>query len=130
MAGPPTAWTAAHVLRGLRLAMTSQPTLLRFVLDRAREVLGENSREFVALVLRCGPAPGPQLAGNGSREVRLALLARRALQAQRPRCRARRGGADGRRHCGSGAAGARRIGRGSYRIRPVGARPGDPAPAS
>jgi hypothetical protein len=34
----------------------------------------------------------------------------------------------GRRHCGSGAAGARRIGRGSYRIRPVGARPGDPAP--
>jgi hypothetical protein len=32
MAGPE--WTAALVLRALRLALTSQPTLLRFVLGR------------------------------------------------------------------------------------------------
>jgi hypothetical protein len=58
MAGPPTAWTAAHVLRGLRLAMSSQPTLFRFVLDVAREELGEASPEYVALVRRSAPRPG------------------------------------------------------------------------
>jgi hypothetical protein len=51
-------WTAALVLRALRLAMTTQPNLFRFVLDRARAVLGEASPDYTALVLRCAPAIG------------------------------------------------------------------------
>jgi hypothetical protein len=54
----PIQWTGPLALRALRLAMTSQPTLLRFVLDTARAVLGEHSPEFVAIVLRCAPVPG------------------------------------------------------------------------
>jgi hypothetical protein len=51
-------WEAALVLTALRLALTSQPTLLRFTVDRARGVLGEHSLDYVALVLRAAPAPG------------------------------------------------------------------------
>src|SRR5258708_30122350 len=67
----PSEWTAALVLRGLRLAYAAEPrldeastsahpstsaqepALFRFVVERARDVLGEDSPEYVALVLRC-----------------------------------------------------------------------------
>jgi len=55
---PDPEWTGALVITGLRLAMTSQPTLLRFILDTARDVLGEASADYTALVLRARPAPG------------------------------------------------------------------------
>ena len=66
----PTEWTAALVLRGLRLAYAAEPrldeppALFRFVVERARDVLGPDSPEYVALVLRAStsaqhaPAPG------------------------------------------------------------------------
>src|SRR5258706_7496942 len=60
----PCEWTAALVLRGLRLAYAAEPrldepsALFRFVAERARDVLGPDSPEYVALVLRAAPAPG------------------------------------------------------------------------
>src|SRR5258706_7111479 len=64
MAGLPSEWTPALVLRGLRLAFTDAPRLgeppasYSFIADRAREVLGEDSPDWAALVLRVAPAPG------------------------------------------------------------------------
>ncbi|SRR5258708_3886264 len=59
MAGPdPATWTAELVLRAMRAAISSQPHLFGFVLHRARDVLGEDSAEFVALIARCAPRPG------------------------------------------------------------------------
>src|SRR5258707_992618 len=58
MPGPDPIWTPALVVRGLRLAFTDAPRLgeppasFRFILERARELLGKDSHEFVALVLR------------------------------------------------------------------------------
>jgi hypothetical protein len=55
-------WTADLVLAGLRACLTREPrlgedpALFRFILDRARDVLG--TLDFTALVLRCGPTPG------------------------------------------------------------------------
>jgi hypothetical protein len=60
----PGPWTAAQVLRGLRLYFAPQPRLgeqpgsLRFLADRTRELLGPTSPEYVALMLRCAPVPG------------------------------------------------------------------------
>ena len=60
----PSEWTAALVLRGLRLAYAAQPrfdeppAFFAFIADRAREVLGEDSPDWAALVLRVAPAPG------------------------------------------------------------------------
>jgi hypothetical protein len=60
----PSEWTAALVLRGLRLAYAAQPrfdqppALFRFIVERARDVLGKDSPEYVALVLRVAPAAG------------------------------------------------------------------------
>jgi hypothetical protein len=57
-------WTAELVLRGLRLAYAAQPRFdeppasFAFIADRAREVLGEDSPDWAALVLRVAPAPG------------------------------------------------------------------------
>src|SRR5712671_5908280 len=57
-------WTAALVLRGLRLAYAAEPrldqppALFRFIAERARDVLGPDSPEYVALVLRAAPAAG------------------------------------------------------------------------
>ncbi len=63
MAGLPT-WSPELVLRGLRLAFTDAPRLgeppasFRFILEHARELLGKDSPEFVALVLRVTPPVG------------------------------------------------------------------------
>jgi len=60
----PCEWTAALVLRGLRLAYAAEPrfdeppALFRFIVERARDVLGPDSPEYVALVLRAAPAAG------------------------------------------------------------------------
>jgi hypothetical protein len=45
-------WTAALVIRALRLGMTTQPTLFRGVLDAASAVLGEHSKAYRALIFR------------------------------------------------------------------------------
>src|SRR5258706_15855337 len=64
MAGLPSEWTPALVLRGLRLAFTDAPRLgeppasYSFIADRARELLGTDSLDWAALVLRVAPAPG------------------------------------------------------------------------
>jgi hypothetical protein len=52
------AWTAALVIRGLRLAFLARhgPALPGFIVERAGEVLGLESPEYVALVLRTAPA--------------------------------------------------------------------------
>jgi hypothetical protein len=63
MAGHP-GWTAAMVLHGLRLAFAAQPRFneppasVTFIRDRAREVLGPDSLDYSAVVLRTGPARG------------------------------------------------------------------------
>lgn len=66
----PSEWTAALVLRGLRLAYAAEPrldeastsaqlpALFRFIVERARDVLGPDSLEFTALALRAAPAAG------------------------------------------------------------------------
>jgi len=52
------------MLRGLRLAFTAQPELgqppasFRFIVERAHAVLGADSRDWAALALRTGLAPG------------------------------------------------------------------------
>jgi hypothetical protein len=57
-------WTAALVHRGLRLAYAAEPrldeppALFRFIVERARDVLGPDSPEYVALVLRAAPVAG------------------------------------------------------------------------
>jgi len=62
MAGHPSEWTAALVLRGLRLAFAreprlgEEPTSFRWILERARSVLGEGSPEYRAITLRVAPA--------------------------------------------------------------------------
>jgi len=64
MPGPDPIWTPALVLCGLRLAYAAQPRFdeppasFAFILERAREVLGEDSPDWAALVLRVAPAPG------------------------------------------------------------------------
>jgi hypothetical protein len=64
MPGPDPLWTPALVLCGLRLAYAAQPRFdeppasFAFIADRAREVLGEDSPDWAALVLRVAPAPG------------------------------------------------------------------------
>jgi hypothetical protein len=51
----PDQWTTAPVLTACELALSSQPTLFCFVVERASEVLGKDSPEFNALMLRCAP---------------------------------------------------------------------------
>jgi hypothetical protein len=69
-------WTAALVLRGLRLAFTDAPRLgeppasFRFILECARELLGKDSPEFGAA--RHG-ARRPVDPGNVPRRLWLAL---------------------------------------------------------
>jgi len=65
MAGPdPPTWTAELVLRGLRLAFAREPrvgqrsALFAFVAERAGEVLGRNSLEYIALALRAASPAG------------------------------------------------------------------------
>src|SRR5258706_3718539 len=63
----PGPWTAAQVLRGLHQYFAPQPRLgeqpgsLRFLVDRARTLLGPSSPEYVSLMLRCAPVPGVSL---------------------------------------------------------------------
>ena len=58
----PIQWTAALVLAGLRMAFAREPEFgqspaaYRFILERARTVLGERSPEFAAVTLRAAPA--------------------------------------------------------------------------
>lgn len=107
----PSEWTAALVLRGLRLAYAAEPrldeastsahpstsaqppALFRFIVERARDVLGEDSPEYVALVLRC------------SRSMRVAPAAGLSI---REMCRERYGWAGSRselyRRSNNGAA--------------------------
>src|SRR5258706_15203315 len=64
MPGPDPIWTPALVLRGLRLAYAAQPRFdeppasFHFLAERARDVLGEESHDWAALVLRVAPGPG------------------------------------------------------------------------
>jgi hypothetical protein len=57
-------WTAALVLCGLRKAFAREPELgqppasFHFIVDHARKLLGADSRDYTALVLRTGPTPG------------------------------------------------------------------------
>src|SRR5258706_15652383 len=57
MAGPPE-WTPALVADGLRRAFATQPrsdeppASFTFILERARQLLGKDSPEYVALILR------------------------------------------------------------------------------
>ena len=57
MAGPPE-WTPALVVDGLRKAFAAQPRFdeppasFIFILERARQLLGKDSPEYVALILR------------------------------------------------------------------------------
>ena len=57
MAGPPE-WTPALVVDGLRKAFATQPRFdeppasFTFILERARQLLGKDSPEYVALILR------------------------------------------------------------------------------
>jgi hypothetical protein len=63
MAGLPE-WTPAMVIDGLRRALTAEPRFdeppgsFHFIVDHARNVLGADSRDWAALALRTGPAPG------------------------------------------------------------------------
>ena len=58
MPGPDPIWTPALVLRGLRLAYAAHPRFdeppasFTFILERARQLLGKDSPEYVALILR------------------------------------------------------------------------------
>jgi predicted acyl esterase len=54
MAGPDPIWTAEAVVRGMRVALTAatSASLFRFIVDRARNVLGEHSADYTALFLR------------------------------------------------------------------------------
>jgi hypothetical protein len=70
MPGPDPIWTPALVLRGLRLAYAAQPRFdeastsaqppasYSYIADHARELLGTDSHDWAALVLRVAPAPG------------------------------------------------------------------------
>jgi hypothetical protein len=57
MAGPPE-WTPALVVDGLRKAFATQPRFdeppasFTIILERARQLLGKDSPEYVALILR------------------------------------------------------------------------------
>jgi hypothetical protein len=57
MAGPPE-WTPALVVDGLRKAFATQPRFdeppasFTLILERARQLLGKDSPEYVALILR------------------------------------------------------------------------------
>ena len=63
----PGPWTAAQVLRGLRmyfapqLRLGEQPDSLRVLVDKTRQLLGPSSPEYVSLMLRCAPVPGVSL---------------------------------------------------------------------
>jgi hypothetical protein len=81
IAGLDPEWTGQLVLRGLRLAFTDaprfgqEPAQFRFILEHAREVLGPNSPEFTALILRVSRSELYRRSNNGAVRVAAALAA-------------------------------------------------------